>query len=754
MDSPVAVLSNLRPRLRRIVIMLMDVVMVMMSVPLSLLLSNSFLSFNPLSWYGMLGWFSLGVAGHLFFRFSGLYRMMWRFASTPDFYSIIRNCAVLTIGLYFVTLVIRTVHPITGLNEREFIIFFFVTFTFISAPRLFYRYLREGAGWVHGDSRAGGKDGKRGLFLGSLDEADVIISYTRANLRETTRIIGIMTNDREAIVGTNIQGVPIVSEAYRAPQSLDEYFKDTDGVDVVIFGHGAEKTFPYFPELVRIARRGGASVEQFSGLSHLRRSGKLTLEKVEMETILRRSTVSADHERLAAFLKGKRVLVTGGAGSIGRVLVKRALGLGAEAVLVADISEFNIFSLQRDHIAAENLPRVTLRILDVGDKRQFSAVVNEFHPDIIFHAAALKHVPLLEENWESAIKTNVFGTLNCVEAAVECAVPQFVLISSDKAADPTSILGLTKSIAEQITNGMHFELSGASVAGQRRTNLIAVRFGNVFGSDGSVSTIFQSQIDSGGPVTITDPSMTRYLMTIGEAVDLVIMSAAVSASERYDSSHGIYMLDMGDPVSILTVAETMIRLAGKKPRQDIEIVVTGKRPGEKLHESLCAPGEEMIDVDAPSIFGLRTPAAGWAEIQAMLRLLGAALQNGDRQAARTIMKAFCDPGGRRLRPLEDAAVFAAPDRANSSPAHDFAPLLEGVSNGHADLAKVSNGGNPVRLGEEVRNGAAKPAAEVDGIGLPAAAQWQDRPPRSEPALDEPDTAVVRLHSERGAARRH
>jgi O-antigen biosynthesis protein WbqV len=750
MLSPVVILSNLRPRLRRLVIMVMDIVMVVASVPLSLLLSNSYLSFNPLSSYGMVAWASIGVAGHLFFRSSGLYRMMWRFASTPDFFGIIRNCALLTICLYCVTVLIRSIHPITGLNEREFIIFFFVTFTFISAPRLLYRYLREGAVWAHGDGKARGAEGKRGLFLGSLEEADVIISYTRANLHDATRIIGIMTNDRQAIVGANIQGVPIVSEAYRAPQSLDEYFKDTEGVDVVIFGHGAEKTFPYFPELVRIARRGGAVVEQFTGLSHLRRSGKFMLEKVEMETILRRSTVSADHERLATFLKGKRVLVTGGAGSIGRVLVKRALDLGAEMVLAADNSEFNIFSLQRDHIPAEDLPRVVLRILDVGDKRQFSSVVRDFRPDIIFHAAALKHVPLLEENWESAIKTNVFGTLNCVEVAVECSVPQFVLISSDKAADPTSILGLTKSVAEQITNGMHFELSGDAAA-ERRTNLIAVRFGNVFGSDGSVSTIFQAQIDAGGPVTITDPSMTRYLMTIGEAVDLVIMSAAVSATERYSESHGIYMLDMGDPVSILTVAETMIRLAGKKPRQDIDIVVTGRRPGEKLHEALYAPGEEMVGVDAPSIFGLRTPAVEWPDIQAVLRQLGAAVESGDRQAARSIMKEFCNVEKRWSTAREAAHFEAALGTSGSRPAHDFPRLAATASIGGTGPLAIPNG-RSTGPKEGSGNGSGTPAVDLvrSDAALPGL-KWTAGPPDQAPDMPEP--AVVRPHSAYGT-RRH
>jgi O-antigen biosynthesis protein WbqV len=670
--------------------MIMDIVVIMISVPLSLLLSNSYLSFNPLSWYGMIGWFSIGIVSHFLFRLSGLYRMMWRFASTPDFYNIVRNCAILTIGLYCTTLVIRSVQPITGLKEREFIIFFFVTFTFISVPRLLYRYLREGAGWIRGNDMASGREWKRALFLGSLGEADVIISYTRANLHDFTRIIGIMTNDPQATIGTNIQGVPIVSQAYRASQTLDEYFKDTEGVDIVIFGHEADKTFPYFPELVRIARRAGASVEQFAGLSNLRRSGKLTLERVEMETILRRSTVSSDHERLAAFMKKKRVLVTGGAGSIGRVLVKRALDLGAEAVLVADISEFNIFSLQAGYIAETDLPRVTLRILDIRDERQFSLAVKAFRPDIIFHAAALKHVPLLEENWDAAIKTNVFGTLNCVKVAIENAVSQFVLISSDKAADPRSILGLTKLMAEHITSAMRSRHS-KDASGRSPTNLIGVRFGNVFGSDGSVSTIFQTQIDAGGPVTVTDPLMTRYLMTIGEAVDLVIVAAAVPAMERQDVSHGIYMLDMGEPVSIMTVAENMIRLAGKRPYQDIDIVITGKRPGEKLHESLCAPGEQMIDVGAPNIFGLRTRVFGWEDIQAVLNGLGAALRDGDKQRARTIMEEFCsfEDGSRPSEPANGPQSGQLSVNGHSTP-----DLREAVTDASAGLAQAISDGEP------------------------------------------------------------
>ncbi|MGT2468007.1 SDR family NAD(P)-dependent oxidoreductase [Mesorhizobium atlanticum] len=233
-------------------------------------------------------------------------------------------------------------------------------------------------------------------------------------------------------------------------------------------------------------------------------------------------------------------MVTGGAGSIGRVLVKRALELGAEAVLVADNSEFGIFQLDQ-LIADKDRDRLTSRIVDVTDRPHMMRLVREFKPAILFHAAALKHVPLLEENWEAAIETNVFGTLACAEIAAECGVPQFLLISSDKAVDPTSVLGVTKRAAEQIVSSLHethatpSRLHAAAANGHRAvassvhrsgTKFIAVRFGNVFGSNGSVATIFQAQIEAGGPVTITDRRMTRYFMTVAEAVDLVIMSAA------------------------------------------------------------------------------------------------------------------------------------------------------------------------------------------------------------------------------------
>ncbi|MFC3645395.1 nucleoside-diphosphate sugar epimerase/dehydratase [Aquibium oceanicum] len=628
--------------MRRLIIVAMDVAMVLAAVPLSLALSGSNLSIDPYSRSSLTAWLSVGVFAHLLFRYSGLYRMMWRFASTPDFFGIFRNCLILTIVLYLTAISIRAVYPIAGLNERQFIVFFMMSFVFISSPRLIYRYLREGSGWSMGELGFRKRSSTRALFFGRLNDADMIINYGRSAADDGIDIIGIVSPEDAAVMGSRVQNVPVVGRKEQAQHVLYEYLKDTEKISMIIFGQHADKEFMEFPELVRIARQHGVDVDQFSGMLQSRRAGKLVLERVEMETILRRSTVTPDEQMLASILRDKRVIVTGGAGSIGRTLVRRALDMGAEAVLVADISEFNIFQLQSD-LARIYEERLIARLVDIGDKSSFSRVVRDFRPDVIFHAAALKHVPILEDNWISAVRTNVFGTKNCVEVATECKVAHFVLISSDKAADPTSVLGFTKRFAEQIVNSMHYMQRRKASASGRGTNFIGVRFGNVFGSDGSVSTIFQRQIDNGGPVTITDPAMTRYLMTIGEAVDLVILSAADSALRWPEDGPGIYMLDMGEPVSIMAVADIMIRLAGKEPNRDIPIVVTGRRPGEKVHEILSAPGEDITDIGVPSVFGLRTGLFEWTEIATALERLAEAVERGDKETAIAIMKALYKP---------------------------------------------------------------------------------------------------------------
>ncbi|MBZ9819648.1 UDP-N-acetylglucosamine 4,6-dehydratase [Mesorhizobium sp. CA4] len=673
MTAYVEAVSELRPRMRRAIIMVQDLVMVLVAVALSLVLSQSRLSFDALSAGGLACWALIVLIAHLLFRSSGLYNTVWRFASTPDFFNILKGCGSLTVVLYLASLAFRFFfQPVAGLNERQFIVFFLVSFTIISAPRLYYRFLRDGASWRILRRAASDAPTKQALFIGRLSEADVIVRFTRTAQPAEYAIAGIMATESDAPLGTRIRGVPVVALRPRLVEVLEDYVKGTQSLDLLIFGQGVEREIEDYAELVRVARHSGIAVVQFSGLSELGQGGKLVLDDVEMETIMRRSAVATDTTRIGAFVGGKRVMVTGGAGSIGRVLVKRALELGAEAVLVADNSEFGIFQLDQQTDDADR-DRLTSRIVDVTDRPHMTRLVNEFKPAIIFHAAALKHVPLLEENWEAAIATNVFGTLACAEIAAECGVPQFLLISSDKAVDPTSVLGVTKRAAEQIVSSLHEAEAaspppragaanghaGAPDLRRSSTKFIAVRFGNVFGSNGSVATIFQAQIEAGGPVTITDRRMTRYFMTMAEAVDLVIMSAADAEQRRGADDYAIYMLDMGKPVPILEVAETMIRMAGKSPYTDIPIRFTGIRPGEKLHETLHAENEEVVKLDTAKIFGLRTGVVEWPKIEAALPALVAATHDRDKAAALAILAGFYraeeDIGGLR----EEAAPKAA-----------------------------------------------------------------------------------------------
>ncbi|UVK53892.1 polysaccharide biosynthesis protein [Mesorhizobium sp. AR02] len=636
MTSYVKAVSGSRPKMRRAFIMVQDMAMVLVAVALSLVLSRSDLSFDAFSHEGFVTWAGVVLISHLLFRYCGLYTTIWRFASTPDFFNILKGCAILTVVLYTVSLMSRFLQPVAGLNERQFIVFFLVSFTIISAPRLFYRFLRDGASWGILTNKTNKVQAKRALFVGRLGEADLIIRFTRTAEPADYSIAGIMATERGAPLGTRIRGVPVVASRPRLIDVLEDYAAGTKSIDLLIFGSGVEHEIEEYSELVRVARHGGIAVVQFSRLSQLGQEGKIVLDEVEMETILRRPTVPSDIERIGAFVGGKRVLVTGGAGSIGRTLVKRSLELGAGAVLVADNSEFGIFQLSQ-YVDEKDHDRLKVRIVDVADRRQMTRVVTEFKPDIIFHAAALKHVPLLEENWESAIQTNVFGTLVCAEVAAKCGVPQFLLISSDKAVDPTSVLGITKRAAEQLVSSLHESHAVAPDGRRSGTKFIAVRFGNVFGSNGSVATIFQAQIEAGGPVTITDRRMTRYFMTVAEAVDLVIMAAADAQSREGKDDYAIYMLDMGKPVPILEVAETMIRMAGKTPYADIPIRFTGIRPGEKLHETLQGANEEIVTLDIAKIFGLRTDVVAWPMVQAALAALQAAMKNQDKASALAVL---------------------------------------------------------------------------------------------------------------------
>ena len=391
------------------------------------------------------------------------------------------------------------------------------------------------------------------------------------------------------------------------------------------------------------ARRIGLSPSRMPSLEE---GGEaLRLAPVRVEDLLLRPSVKIDYGRLEGFVRGKAAVVTGGGGSIGAEICDRLATYGIERLMVIENSEPALHAV----LEALNVKNVDTkldgRIADIRDRDRIIRLIKGFRPDLVFHAAALKHVPLLERDWDEGIKTNVFGTINVADAAAAAGATAMVMISTDKAIEPISMLGATKRLAEMYCQALDADLR-ARVAGSRdQMRLIAVRFGNVLASNGSVVPKFKAQIEAGGPVTVTHPDMVRYFMTIREACDLVVTAASHALSpQRSDVS--VYVLNMGQPVKIVDLAERMIRLSGLEPGKDVEIVFSGIRPGERLNEILFAADEPTAEIGIAGIVAARPISPSLDALRARLAAVEQGVGRDDREA---IYRALSDtvPGFRK-----------------------------------------------------------------------------------------------------------
>lgn len=315
---------------------------------------------------------------------------------------------------------------------------------------------------------------------------------------------------------------------------------------------------------------------------------KITLQNVQVENLLGREPIKIDMESILAYVKDKVVLVTGGGGSIGSEICRQVASHRPKQLIILDIYENGAYDIQNEIL--KNYPNIDLLTLvgSVRDTKRMEGIFSKYHPDVVYHAAAHKHVPLMENSPNEAIKNNVFGTYKTAICADKYKAKKFVLISTDKAVNPTNIMGASKRMCEMIVQGMNQKSTD--------TEFVAVRFGNVLGSNGSVFPLFERQIEEGGPVTVTHPDITRYFMTITEAVALVLQAGA------YAKGGEIFVLDMGKPVKILDLAKNMIKAAGYIPDKDIKIEFTGLRPGEKLYEELLMSDEEILKTENEHIY--------------------------------------------------------------------------------------------------------------------------------------------------------
>jgi len=436
------------------------------------------------------------------------------------------------------------------------------------------------------------------------------------------QVLGFVDDDLEK-QGLRVQGVPVLGPAALLPT----YIREQRATQVILAMAGAPGA--RLREVAALARAEGVEVKTVPGIQSLvaGQPWKPEVRPIAIEDLLRREPVCLDTVAIRAAVAGAVVLITGGGGSIGSELARTVAGLGPERVVLLGRGENSLWEAQRD--LARLLPRqqVAVALCDIRNPQRLRQVFLSWRPDVVLHAAAHKHVPFLEDNPEEAIENNIFGTHNVLNAALDLGTRTFVNISTDKAVNPVSVLGVSKRIAELVV------ARAAGIAGSG-VRLISVRFGNVLGSRGSVIPIFMDQIRRGGPVTVTHPDMVRYFMTTQEAAQLVLQAGLLGDGGK------VFALDMGDPVRIAELAREMVRLSGYRPGADMDIRYTGLRPGEKLFEELFTSGEEIRSQVHAKIFEALQDPQDSGQLEQGLRNLNALLDHPESERLRNILDCF------------------------------------------------------------------------------------------------------------------
>jgi len=386
--------------------------------------------------------------------------------------------------------------------------------------------------------------------------------------------------------------------------------------------------------MLMLARRLGLATSRLPSLDA--GDEALRLAPVAVEDLLLRPSVKIDYRRLEDFIKGKTVVVTGGGGSIGSEICDRVVNFGAGRLVILENSESALHAVLEKLNTLSGPTEVEGRIADIRDRDRIFRLIGQAEPNLVFHAAALKHVPLVEREWDEGIKTNVFGSINVADAALAAGAEAMVMISTDKAIEPVSVLGATKRLAEMYCQALDSGSGRGVNGGKPPMRLIAVRFGNVLASNGSVVPKFKAQIEAGGPVTVTHPDMVRYFMTIREACDLVI-TAASHALGPARSATSVYVLNMGQPIRIVDLAERMIRLSGLEPGRDVEIVFTGIRPGERLNEILFAREEPSVDIGIAGVVAAAPVCPPIEVMRGWVAKLNRGLEHSERGAIDAVL---------------------------------------------------------------------------------------------------------------------
>jgi FlaA1/EpsC-like NDP-sugar epimerase len=543
----------------------------------------------------------------------GLHRRLWRYASLQDGFALIRAVSLVTLLVAALDLVMPfsqrgTATPARILPLSVILGGACLSFLFLGSLKMLPRVVSTRHSAVPAP-----EDCTRVLIVGAGQAGAILAGRMLVNHAEGYRIVGFVDDDPAKWHG-RIRDVPILGPTEHIPALAAAVRVDL--IAIAMPSASRER----ISELIGRCQQTSASIKIFPGLAQVvgRQSQMTHLRDVDVADLLGRPVVPLRSPQASAFLAGKRILVTGAAGSIGSELCRQLVSYQPACVIALDNNETGLFDLAAGLSQPEARPLLRPRIADIANGASMARCFAEERPQVIFHAAAYKHVPLLESQPEQAIRTNVLATYELCKLAARAQVEVFVFVSSDKAADPVSILGASKRAGEQIVQAM-------AMQGQSPTRFCAVRFGNVIGSRGSVVPLFLRQIEQGGPVTVTDPEATRYFMTIPEACGLVILTSAL------DDGAGLCLLDMGQPVRIGDLATRMIRMRGLRVGRDIAVVHTGLRPGERQHEVLAGADEQLRASSHAGILRVvpTRPLPTLPELRRQLRDMRACLEQGD-----------------------------------------------------------------------------------------------------------------------------
>ncbi len=632
-----------------------DVAMAAVSVPLALHLRVGSNLFHYTDYYLLPAMAIFTAVAAVVFWWTGLYRGMWRYASMNDLLAITR-AVTLTILIFLPIMFL--VSRLDGMPRSALVINWFVLMALLGAPRFVYRVMKDG-GPIHLLER-GDPLRASALLIGAEDAAELFTREMARNRHAPYRVIGIVAAGGERAarrVGQRIHGVPVRGTLDELPEIIKRLAAREMAPQRLIvtrddFGRDE------MAALLEVAEAHGMTLARLPRLDELEsdQAPATRVQPLAPEDLLGRPQTVLDRAAMARLIEGRRVLITGAGGSIGGELARQAAGFAPAHLTLLDQAEFLLYQIDREMAAqAPGLSRRAV-LADVRDSGRLARVMAEERPELVFHAAALKHVPVAEAAPTEAALTNVIGTRNVAQAAREAGVRAMVMISTDKAVNPASVLGATKRLAEACCQAL--DLAGG------HTRLITVRFGNVLGSTGSVVPLFQAQLAAGGPLTVTDPAVTRYFMTVAEAVELVLeasaLGAGAAATSAADPGRGkVFVLDMGRPVKILDLARQIIRLSGRRPDKDVKIVFTGLRPGEKLHEELSHEGEGLAPTTMPGVLVAGPRTADWPILESALAELEQTARAGRRDATIALLA--------RLVPEYQAPAHQAPDHETPAP---------------------------------------------------------------------------------------